>query len=205
MSAVSASIVGYAITPAALPVAGGPALITGPSGLASTTGVSFGPLLAPGFAVYDDLTLYVTAPASAAGLVAVTVHTPTADLAVVGGMTYNAPATVTDWPSLPEVRAFLRITGIDDDPVIDQARLAAIDYGNRRTGYRWVPGSSALWLQPLPPAAKEAALIHASRLYKRRDSIDGTVGWADVGLTHVGRADPDVENLYGLVGPLVFG
>ena len=134
----------------------------------------------------------------------VTVHTPTADIAV-GTVTYQAPATVVDWPALPEVRAFLRITGTDDDSTIDAARVAAIDYGNRRTNYQWTPGSSSTWVQPMPAAVHEAAVLHASRLYKRRDSIDGTVGWADVGLTHVGRVDPDVEAIYAAVGPLVFG
>lgn len=110
------------------------------------------------------------------------------------------------WPTLPEVRAFLRITGTGDDSVIDQARQAAIDYGNRRTNYRWDPGvDPATWTTYLPWAVHEAAVIHAARLYRRRDSIDGTVGWADVGLTHIGRVDPDVEAMYASVGPLVFG
>ena len=197
----------YAISPATCQVAGGPAVITGPAGLAATTGVGFGPLDAVAWSAYDDLTLYVTAPAQSPGLVAVTVHTTAGDLVVPGGMTYEAPQTAVDWPTLPEVRAFLRIdsTQTGDDPTIDSARLAAIDYGNRRTNYRWVPGASASWVTPLPDAVHEAAVLHASRIYKRRDSIDGTVGWADVGLTHVGRVDPDVEALYSAVGPLVFG
>jgi hypothetical protein len=57
----------------------------------------------------------------------------------------------------------------------------------------------------MPDAVYQAALTHAARLFRRRDSIDGTVGWADVGITHIGRADPDVESLYDAVGPLVFG
>jgi len=196
--------VAYGITPAALPVAGGPAVINGPSGLSAATGVSFGILNAPSFAVYDDATLYVTAPAHNPGTVPVTVHTPTDDLVVAAGMTYSAPPSVTDWPTLPEVRAFLRVVGTEEDTVIDQARAAAVDFGNRRTAYRWVPGSSSSWVQPMPAAVHEAAVIHAARLYKRRDSIDGTVGWADVGLTHVGRVDPDVEALYAAVGPFAF-
>jgi hypothetical protein len=113
---------------------------------------------------------------------------------------------VTSWPTLPEVRTFLRIVGTADDAVIDSARAAAVAYGNRRTNYRWDPAvDPATWLTPFPDDAHEAALIHAARLYRRRDSIDGTVGWADVGLTHIGRIDPDVESLYAGVGPLVFG
>jgi len=194
----------YAVTPAAVPVAGGPVSVSGPSGLSATTGVNFGLLDAVSVAVYDDTLLYVTAPAHNPTTVAVTVHTPTADIAA-GTLTYNPPPIVADWPTLPEVRAFLRVAGTDEDTIIDMARQAAIDYGNRRTNYQWTPGSSSNWIQPLPAAVKKAAIIHAARLYKRRDSIDGTVGWADVGLTHLGRVDPDVEAVYASVGPLVFG
>ena len=112
---------------------------------------------------------------------------------------------MANWPTLPEIRTFLRLqVSASDDSVIQTALAAAIDYGNRRTAYRWVPGSSSTWVQPMPASVHEAAVLHAARLYKRRDSIDGTVGWADVGLTHVGRVDPDVEALYSAVGPLVF-
>jgi hypothetical protein len=114
----------------------------------------------------------------------------------------------TDWPVLKEVRAYLRISPNqnEDDPVIDSCRRAAIDYGNRRTGFRWPPVADiTTWDSPMPDSVHQAAITHAARLYKRRDSIDGTVGWADVGLTHIGRVDPDVEALYAGVGPLVFG
>jgi hypothetical protein len=198
----------YGIEPATCQVAGTPAVISGPSGLAATTGVTFGVLPALAWSVFDDSTLYVTAPAQAAGVVDVTVHTTAGDVVVPGGLDYQAPANgVVDWPTLPEVRAFLRKDSADtgDDPVIDTCRVAAIDYANRRTAYRWIPGASASWLTPLPDVVHQAAVLHASRLYRRRDSIDGTVGWADVGLTHVGRVDPDVEAAYASVGPLVFG
>jgi hypothetical protein len=198
----------YGIEPATCQVAGTPAVISGPSGLAATTGVTFGAFPAIAWSVFDDQTLYVTAPAQAAGVVAVTVTTSTDPITIPGGMTYEAPSNgAVSWPTLPEVRAFLRkvSTDTDDDPVIDTCRVAAIDYGNRRTAYRWIPGADGAWLTPLPDVVHQAAVLHAARLYRRRDSIDGTVGWADVGLTHVGRVDPDVEAAYASVGPLVFG
>jgi IPT/TIG domain-containing protein len=197
----------YTITPATVTVAGGvQATIAGPDSLAGTVGVDFGTIAALGFDVYDDQTLLVTVPPHAAATVTVTVHTTTGDISIPGGMAYTAgPGPPVDWPTLAEVRQKLRITGTDDDPVIDSARKAALDYGNRRTNYRWAPGANSLWAQPMTDAVHEAAMIHAARLYRRRDSTDGTVGWADVGLTHIGRADPDVEALYDLIGPLVFG
>ena len=51
----------------------------------------------------------------------------------------------------------------------------------------------------------QAALFHAARLYRRRDSLDGTIGFGDMGLVRVGRVDPDIEALYATVGPVVFG
>jgi hypothetical protein len=112
--------------------------------------------------------------------------------------------SATAWPTLPEVRKFLRITGTDDDPVIDAARAAATAHCNRRLNYKWDPTVTP-WATPLPDDAYMAAMILAAREYRRRDSIDGTVGWADIGLTHIGRMDPDVEALLAGIGPMVFG
>jgi hypothetical protein len=197
----------YSITPATMGAAGGvQATVTGPNRLAGTQAVFFATTPALGFSVYDDQTLLVTCPPHTAATVAVTVRTDTGDIAIPGGMVYTAGGgPVVDWPTLPEVRTFLRVVGTGDDTVIDSARAAAVAYGNRRTRYRWPPGAQSAWVAPLPDDVHEAALIHAARIYRRRDSIDGTVGWADVGLTHIGRVDPDVEALYAGVGPVVFG
>jgi hypothetical protein len=111
------------------------------------------------------------------------------------------------WPTLKEVRAKLRL---QPDPVedgfIQTALDAAIDYGNRRTNYRWDPNAApSQWETGLPDAVHEACAIHAAQLYKRRDSLDGTIGFGDLGLVRVGRFDRDIEALYSAVGPLVFG
>jgi hypothetical protein len=120
------------------------------------------------------------------------------------------------WPQLKEVRALLRL---QPDPVEDgfiaSALAAAIDYGNRRTNYQWPPSGfppdpgvrSSLDTDPLdlPDAVHEACLFHAARLYRRRDTIDGTIGFGDAGVVRVGRYDADIEALYSSVGPLVFG
>jgi len=93
-----------------------------------------------------------------------------------------------------------------EDGVIDQARTAAVDYGNRRTNYLWDPNDPTVWPSPqLPDTVFQACVLHASRLYRRRDTVDGTISWGDAGVVRVGRADPDIEALYGSVGPVVFG
>jgi hypothetical protein len=110
------------------------------------------------------------------------------------------------WPSLPDVRKFLRIEGTADDAVIDTARKAAISYGIHKLGQE----PTGLWTYPedtttLPDNAYQACLMHAARLYRRRDSVDGTISWGDMGAMRVGRVDPDVEALYGVIAPIVFG
>ena len=108
------------------------------------------------------------------------------------------------WPKLPEVRSLLRLQpDATEDGLITTALAAAIDYGNRRMNYRFpVPPAED---GTLPDAAHVACLLHAARLYRRRDSIDGTLGFGDLGVVRVGRVDADVDMLYATVGPLVFG
>lgn len=111
---------------------------------------------------------------------------------------------MASWPTLTEVRTFLRISADPkDDSVISTALAAAIDYGNRRLNYRYPipPGDDGT----LPAAGHMACLEHAARLYKRRDTVDGTVAWGDMGALRIQRVDPDIEALYSSLGPMVFG
>ena len=105
------------------------------------------------------------------------------------------------WPTLPEVRRLLRMQPDDtEDLVIDAARLAAIKYGIRRTNNQWPDDAD-----PVDDDVREAAMLDAARIYRRRDSLDGTVAWGDMGAIRIGRADPDVERMYSGAGPVVFG
>jgi hypothetical protein len=118
------------------------------------------------------------------------------------------------WPTLKEVRSLLRLQpDPTEDGVIQTALAAAIDFGVRRMGgtqYTNPDGSVTwVWSYPqdtamLPDTAHEAALLHAARLYRRRDSIDGTIAWGDLGAVRVGRFDPDVNAMYDSVGPWGF-
>jgi Phage gp6-like head-tail connector protein len=111
---------------------------------------------------------------------------------------------MAEWPKLAEVRQWLRLQpNPDDDALISSALAAAIDYGNRRTDYKYDPATVPVG--GVPEAVHEACLIHAGRLYKRRDSIDGALGWGDSGFIRIGRSDPDAVGLYDAVGPMVFG
>lgn len=120
------------------------------------------------------------------------------------------------WPTLKEVRTELRLQPDPvEDGVIQTALAAAIDYGVKRMGSDLVvdvdtgivtrvaryPADTV----DLPDGPHQACVIHASRLYKRRDSIDGTLGLGDSGVVRVGRFDADIETLYNLYAPMVFG
>ena len=101
---------------------------------------------------------------------------------------------MANWPTLKEVRSLLRLQpDPTEDGIIQTALAAAIDYGNRRTSYTYPipPYDNGL----LPDLVHEACLLHAARLYRRRDSLDGTVGWGDMGVVRVGPKDPDIETL----------
>jgi hypothetical protein len=80
-----------------------------------------------------------------------------------------------------------------DDAVVESARLAAIDYCVGRIDQSIsgpLDGSV-----PIPAGIYEAALLYAARFYRRRDSLDGTIGWGDMGVIRVGVKDNDAEAL----------
>lgn len=55
---------------------------------------------------------------------------------------------------------------------------------------------TARWGWPaVPGKVKQATLLQAGRLYKRRESLEGVLGSADWGAIRVAKFDPDVEAL----------
>lgn len=111
---------------------------------------------------------------------------------------------MASWPTLKEVRTLLRLQpDPNEDTVIQSALNAAIDYGRRRMALPFpVPPDDT---EVIADAAHEACLLHSARLYRRRDSLDGTIWAGDAAGMRVGRVDPDVEALYSSLGPVVFG
>jgi len=123
------------------------------------------------------------------------------------------------WPTLKEVRSLLRLQpDPTEDQIIQTALAAAVDYGVSRYGQVLVVGDDGQGnttytleyrypadTETLPDSGHQACLLHAARLYRRRDSIDGTLGFGETGVIRVGRVDADVEALYAARGPVVFG
>jgi hypothetical protein len=122
---------------------------------------------------------------------------------------------MTGWPTLAEVRTLLRMQpDPTEDGVIQTGLAAAVNYGIKRMGQTVTTNpdgsTSWAWTYPadttaLPDSAHEACLLDAARLYRRRDSVDGTIGFGDMGVVRVGRTDADVERLYSNDAPMVFG
>jgi hypothetical protein len=111
-----------------------------------------------------------------------------------GGFGHGAPegVAVTGWPTVLDVENWLRITGqpVGEVTVTAQALAAAVDYVTGRADPAWTtPGLPGF----LPAGLFQAALLDACRGYRRRDSVDGTVGWGDMGIVRVGPKDPEVE------------
>jgi hypothetical protein len=124
----------------------------------------------------------------------------------------------TGWPSLPDVRSWLRLQpDPTQDAVIDDCRNAAIDYAVQRFTVRSYvtnpDGTVSVVYVPqwdvdagtVPDAIWQGCRMHAGKIYRRRDSVDGTIGFGDAGAIRVGRFDADVEALYGQYSPVVFG
>jgi hypothetical protein len=111
-----------------------------------------------------------------------------------GGFGHGAPqgVAVTGWPTTTDVENWLRTTGqpAAEQTVTAQALAAAIDWVTMRADPAWTtPGLPGF----LPAGLFQAALLDACRGYRRRDSVDGTVGWGDMGIVRVGPKDPEVE------------
>ena len=89
---------------------------------------------------------------------------------------------------------------MDGIPGWPYTRIRRMEVYTWPTGWQYRPPVrvTAIWGWPaVPSPVKEATLIQAARIYKRRDSPDGVLGGlGDFGPVRVGtRIDPDVEAL----------
>jgi hypothetical protein len=109
------------------------------------------------------------------------------------------------------VLAILRLpVGSPDDDLVEAARLAALDYCIGRIDPSvWGTDATGKPIDPLvahvPAGVYEAMLLLASRFFRRRDSLDGTIGWGDMGVVRVGLKDPDADALLARYMAVVVG
>ena len=107
-----------------------------------------------------------------------------------------------DWPLLADVKALLRVEDAGDDALISTNLAAAIVWVTARVESQWTdPDGTAFLPDPLFTVAE----LEAARLTRRRDSVDGTIGWGDMGVVRVGPKDPDIETLLAPYLAIVIG
>ena len=106
----------------------------------------------------------------------------------------------------------------NDDAVLQTALAAAVDFGvNFYGGVQALdvngdplfnPDGSRVYVDifpanatNVPDSAHQACLMHAARIFRRRDSLDGTIMGGDLTIVRVGNYDPDILALYGTTAP----
>jgi hypothetical protein len=108
----------------------------------------------------------------------------------------------TGWPQLADVKNMLRLADDQgDDALVTSELAAAIAWATMRCDPMWTTPSSPYFL---PDGLFSATQHEAARLVRRRDSVDGTVGWGDMGVVRIGPKDPDVETLIAPYLRIVF-
>jgi len=95
--------------------------------------------------------------------------------------------TGPNWPDIDQYKDWARISDVRDDVAIDQA-LSAVQEAV-------VARAPTLATAPCPTDVQYAVLLWTNRILNRRNSPDGIVGVADLGIANVSRADRDVLQL----------
>ena len=95
--------------------------------------------------------------------------------------------TGPNWPTVDEYKDWARIRDTSDDVAIDQALSAVME--------AIVSRAPSLATADCPTDVLYATLLWTNRLLSRRNSPDGIVGVADLGVATIAKADGDVYRL----------
>jgi hypothetical protein len=90
------------------------------------------------------------------------------------------------WPRLEDLKLWVRVTDRSEDAFLTRLLGDSIEAVQERCGQWWPAGE-------VPRTVARATIMHASRVYKRRDSLDGTIGLPDMGMLRVGKFDSDID------------
>jgi hypothetical protein len=109
------------------------------------------------------------------------------------------------WPTIDDVKNLLRIgDSSDDDSLVTQDLAAATAWVTSRVATMFTDPGDPNYVGALPDPLFTVAQYEAARLYRRRDSVDGTIGWGDMGVVRVGPKDPDIETMIAPYLAIVF-
>jgi hypothetical protein len=93
------------------------------------------------------------------------------------------------WPDLTDYKAWARIHDVTDDDAIQDALDAVQNAVIARCP------TLADTATPCPPDVNYATKLWTNRILSRRNSPDGIVGVADLGIATIARFDKDVAQL----------
>lgn len=103
--------------------------------------------------------------------------------------TFETTWTASDYQLLP-INA---PSGPEEEPYTELRAIGTRTFPIPRTGRLGLVQVTGTWGWPaVPEAVKQACILHAARIFKRKDSPDGVSGWGEFGVVRVGRTDPDV-------------
>jgi hypothetical protein len=91
------------------------------------------------------------------------------------------------WPDIDEYRKWARVPDNIDDVAIDQALLAVQE--------AIVARCPTLATAECPNDVQYACLLWTNRVLNRRNSPDGIVGVADLGVANISKIDTDIRQM----------
>lgn len=98
------------------------------------------------------------------------------------------------WPTVDDLARWVNVViPTPDETALLEQIVAVVPDAVRQYCDR--PFDEPSDLDDVPPNVAEAALLWEGRLWQRRNSLDGTLGFGDSGIARVGGRDPDVDRL----------
>lgn len=92
------------------------------------------------------------------------------------------------WPTVDDYKAWARIYDNTDDVAIGETQLAVQAAITTRC-------PNILTMMDVPEPVQLAAMLWTNRLMSRRNSPDGIVGVADLGIATIPKADKDINDM----------
>ena len=117
------------------------------------------------------------------------------------GFDFGMASDLTGPNARPPVGAdlakWLSITAADADTMalLDGCCTAAVHYELGRLSTRRMVDQGFAPPDALPPTVAQAMLMRAAAVYRRRNSVNGFEGFADLGAVAIRASDPDIERL----------
>lgn len=109
------------------------------------------------------------------------------------------------WATVAELKSWMDLpAGAGDDSVLTECLTVAQQHQTQRLDAELLT-SAATPPAEVPADVKQALLLRAAALYRRRQTPEGVSGVGDFAVIRVGRTDPDVERLEGPYRQFGFG